>query len=92
MAPNLTSLQNTVLVIDDGGFRANADEEKRLKEIESLLIVEEGSAMSLCSGLTDATILSIQVCIFYLYNIFEQDQHIPLNNICLCFSLSSIEI
>ena len=50
-------------VVDDGGFRASLEEDKRLREIESLLIVEEGSSMSVCSGQTNNTLLSIQVLI-----------------------------
>ena len=53
-------------VVDDGGFRASLEEDKRLREIESLLIVEEGSSMSVCSGQTNNTLLSIQVLIFNL--------------------------
>ena len=50
-------------IADDGGFRASLEEDKRLREIESLLIVEEGSSMSVCSGQTTSTLLSIQVCL-----------------------------
>ncbi|KAL5264620.1 hypothetical protein ACHWQZ_G005635 [Mnemiopsis leidyi] len=52
--------ETTVAVVDDGGFRASLEEDKRLREIESLLIVEEGSSMSVCSGQTNSTLLSIQ--------------------------------
>ena len=53
--------QNTVAIADECGFRASQEEDKRLQEIESLLIVEEGSSMSVCSGQTNQSILSIQV-------------------------------
>jgi len=52
--------ENSVAILDDGGFRASVEEDKRLREIESLLIVEEGSSMSVCSGQTNNTLLSIQ--------------------------------
>ncbi|XP_063675575.1 fibrous sheath-interacting protein 1-like isoform X2 [Bolinopsis microptera] len=52
--------ENVVAIADDGGFRASLEEDKRLREIESLLIVEEGSSMSVCSGQTTSTLLSIQ--------------------------------
>ena len=49
------------VVLEDEGFRATPTEATRLKEIESLLIVEEGSSLSVCSKDTQSTTLTAKV-------------------------------
>ena len=67
-------------MLEDEGFRATPSEATRLKEIESLLIVEEGSALSVCSRDTQSTTLTAQVC-FKLIRVFNNSEN------CICLVL-----